>query len=213
MATQQIGINLEGAGRSGFITSLYIIFVPIVGLFFRKKVSPFIVFSSIFAVIGLWLINYQEGMLNFTIGSVWLLLCAFFYALQIIAVSFYSPDCDSIKLTALQFLFGGIFQIPFMFFFETPEIINIIKSILPILYCGILSSGIAFTIQVYTQKYIEATIASMIMSLESVFSIIFASIILEEKYSTFELIGCIIIFSSVIFTQLPFDKILLKKNP
>ena len=212
MATQQIGIKFEGAGRSGFITSLYIIFVPLIGLFFRQKVSPFIILAIVLAVLGLWLINYQEGSLKFSIGAICLLGCAIFYAMQILAVGHFSPKCDSIKLTALQFLFGGIFQIPFMLIFENPTIVNIIKGIWPILYCGILSSGVAFTIQVYTQKYIEPTIASMIMSLESVFSIIFASIILQERYSSYEIIGCILIFLGVIITQLPFKKIIKTKK-
>lgn len=206
MATQQIGINFEGAGRSGFITSLYIIFVPLIGLFFRQKVTPFVFLSLVLAVVGLLFINYQDEMFKFSIGSLWLLGCAIFYALQILAVGYYSPKCDAIKLTALQFLFGGIFQIPFMFIFETPEWSNIVKSLLPILYCGIMSSGIAFSIQVYTQKYIEATVASMIMSLESVFAIIFASIFLHEKYSSMELFGCVLIFSGVIITQIPSKK-------
>ena len=206
MATQQIGINTEGAGRSGFITSLYIIFVPITGLFFKQKISPFVLLALILATLGLFLINYQDGMLEFSVGSIWLLGCAIFYAFQIIAVGYYSPKCDAIKLTAVQFLFGGIFQIPFMFIFENPEWANIIKAAVPILYCGIMSSGIAFTIQVYTQKYIEATIASMIMSLESVFSIIFAAIILKETYILPEIYGCILIFSAVIITQIPNKK-------
>ena len=206
MATQQIGIKFEGAGRSGFITSLYIIFVPIIGLFFKQKMNPFVMLSLVLALIGLLLINYQDDMLEFSIGSIWLLGCAIFYAFQILAVGYYSPKCDAIKLTALQFLFGGIFQIPFMFFFENPEWVNIIKGIIPILYCGIMSSGIAFTIQVYTQKYIEATIASMIMSLESVFSIIFAAIFLKETYVLSEILGCILIFGGVILTQLPNQK-------
>ena len=212
MATQQIGIKFEGAGRSGFITSLYIIFVPLIGLFFRQKVSPFIVLAILLSVSGLWLINFQEGSFSFSLGSICLLGCALFYAMQILAVARFTNKCDSIKLTALQFLFGGILQIPFMFIFENPSLINIIKGIGPILYCGILSSGIAFTLQVYTQKYIEASIASMIMSLESVFSIIFASIILKEKYSGYEIQGCILIFAGVIITQLPLNKLVKQKK-
>lgn len=211
IATQQIGIAHEGAGRSGFITSLYIIFVPLIGLVFGKKVNPLILIAIVFSLTGLYLINVTEDKFTFSEGTLWLLACAVFYALQIIAISHYTPKCDSIKLTAAQFLVAGIIEIPFMFIFETVNFANIVKALFPILYCGVMSSGVAFTIQVYTQKHIEATIASMIMALESVFAIIFASIILEETYTALEIIGCILIFISVIITQIPLNKF-QKKN-
>lgn len=203
MGTQQIGILLEGAGRSGFITSLYIVFVPIIGLLFGKKVSPFVLIAVVFSLTGLYLININGGEFKFSIGSLFLLGCAIFYALQIIAIDRFTNKCDSIKLTAGQFLISGLLQIPFMFILESPTISNIISGLIPILYCGILSSGIGFTIQIYTQKHLDPTVASVIMSLESVFSIIFASIILKERYSILEIFGCITIFISVILTQIP----------
>lgn len=204
MSTQQIGIMLEGAGRSGFITSLYIVFVPIIGAIFGKKVPPFVLIAVVFSLTGLYLINVNEGEFSFSIGSLFLLGCAFFYALQIISIDRYTNKCDSIHLTAGQFLVSGLIQIPFMFILETPTISNIISGLLPILYCGIMSSGIGFAIQIYTQKHLDPTVASVIMSLESVFSIIFASIFLKETYSLFEILGCITIFISVILTQIPY---------
>ena len=204
MSTQQIGILLEGAGRSGFITSLYIVFVPLIGFIFGKKVSPFVLIAVVFSLTGLYLININGGEFKFTIGSLFLLGCAIFYALQIISIDKYTNKCDSINLTAGQFLVSGLIQIPFMFILETPTISNIISGLLPILYCGIMSSGIGFTIQIYTQKHLDPTVASVIMSLESVFSIIFASIFLKETYSFFEILGCITIFISVILTQIPY---------
>lgn len=206
MSTQQIGILLEGAGRSGFITSLYIVFVPLIGFIFGKKVSPFVLIAVVFSLTGLYLININGGEFKFSIGSLFLLGCAIFYALQIISIDKYTNKCDSIKLTAGQFLISGIIQIPFMFLLESPNVSNIISGLLPILYCGILSSGIGFTIQIYTQRHLDPTVASVIMSLESVFSIIFASIFLKEKYSIFEIFGCITIFISVILTQLPYKQ-------
>lgn len=204
MATQQIGILLEGAGRSGFITSLYIVFVPLIGFIFGKKVSPFVLIAVIFSLTGLYLINVNGGEFKLSLGSIFLLGCAIFYALQIIAIDKYTNRCDSIKLTAGQFLISGIIQIPFMFILESPTMPNIISGLFPILYCGILSSGIGFTIQIYTQRHLDPTVASVIMSLESVFSIIFASIILKERYSIFEILGCVTIFISVILTQIPY---------
>ncbi len=204
MSTQQIGIMLEGAGRSGFITSLYIVFVPIIGAIFGKKVPPFVLIAVVFSLTGLYLINVNEGEFNFSIGSLFLLGCAIFYALQIISIDRYTNKCDSIHLTAGQFLVSGLIQIPFMLLLESPTISNIISGLLPILYCGILSSGIGFTIQIYTQKHLDPTVASVIMSLESVFSIIFASIFLKETYSLYEILGCITIFISVILTQIPY---------
>lgn len=212
IAAQQIGISLEGAGRSGFITSLYIIFVPLIGLIFGKKVSPLILIAIVFSLTGLFLINNDGSSFKFSEGTWWLLGCAILYALQILVISYYTNKCDSIKLTIAQFLVAGIIEIPFMFIFETPNIQNVMKAVIPILYCGILSSGIGFTIQVYTQKQIEPTIASIIMALESVFAIIFASIILEEKYTPLEIIGCVAIFASVIITQLPIDKLKIRRK-
>lgn len=212
MACQQIGISIEGAGKSGFITSLYIIFVPLIGLIFGKKVHPVILIALVFSITGLYLININSGEFKINAGTFWLLGCAIFYALQIIAIGKYTNKCDSIKLTATQFLISGLIQLPFMFIFETPNIANVINCIIPILYCGILSGGIAFTFQVYTQKYIDATIASMIMGLESVFAIICDIIFLKSKYSLIEILGCILIFFSVIITQLPYDRIFKRKK-
>ena len=140
MGTQQIGILLEGAGRSGFITSLYIVFVPIIGLLFGKKVSPFVLIAVVFSLTGLYLININGGEFKFSLGSLFLLGCAIFYALQIIAIDRFTNKCDSIKLTAGQFLISGLLQIPFIFILESPTISNIISGLIPILYCGILSS-------------------------------------------------------------------------
>jgi len=212
IATQQIGISLEGAGKSGFITSLYIILVPLIGLIFGKKVNPFILIAIVFSLTGLFLINYDGSGFNFSEGTWWLLGCALLYALQILAISYYTNKCDSIKLTIVQFLVAGVIEIPFMFIFETPNIQNVMNAIIPILYCGILSSGIGFTIQVYTQKQIEPTIASMIMALESVFAIIFSIIFLGDEYTLKETLGCIAIFVSVIITQLPIDKLKIRRN-
>ena len=119
IATQQIGISLEGAGKSGFITSLYIIFVPLIGLIFGKKVNPFILIAIVFSLTGLFLINYDGSGFNFSEGTWWLLGCAILYALQILAISYYTNKCDSIKLTAMQFFIAGIIEIPFMFIFIT----------------------------------------------------------------------------------------------
>lgn len=212
IATQQIGVSLEGAGKSGFITSLYIILVPLIGLIFGKKVNPFILIAILFSLTGLFLINYDGSGFNFSEGTWWLLGCAILYALQILAISFYTNKCDSIKLTAMQFFIAGIIEIPFMFIFESPMLQNILTVLVPILYCGILSSGIAFTIQVYTQKNIEPTIASMIMALESVFAIIFSIIFLGDEYTLKETLGCIAIFVSVIITQLPIDKLKIRRK-
>lgn len=204
MGFQQLGIMAEGAGKSGFITSLYMITVPLIGLIFGKKTHPIILVSIVLALIGLYAINTNGGFeFRFTIGTLYLLLCTLCYAIQIYIIGIFSPKCNSFHLSTIQFLFTTIILTPFMFIFETPLMSNFIKAIIPLLFCGVMSTGVAFTIQIYAQKNIPTVIACVIMSLESVFTIIFAFIFLKERFSWFQLVGCLLIFSAVIVCQIP----------
>ncbi len=207
MAFQQVGIKLEGAGKSGFITSLYIIFVPILGIFLKKKCPPIIIIAVMLAMTGVYLINVKGGNwgIMFSKGTWFLLACSFTYAIQILLIDYFSPKCDSIELTCGEFFVAGLFQLPFMFFLETPVWSNFTACIWPILFCGVASTGIAYTLQVYCQKNVQVTIASILMSTESVFSVFFSLIILNSTYEWQQWVGCFIVLVAVILSQIPMN--------
>lgn len=202
---QQIGLVYVSAGKVGFITALYIVLVPILGLFLGRKVRRILWLSVALATAGLYLLCIKE---DFTIGKGDLLViaCALGFAVHILIIDHYSPKVDGIKLSCLQFLFAGLFSLPFMFLFETVDWANIYDCRIPLLYTAVMSCGVAYTLQILGQKDVEPAVASLILSLESVFAVIMGIIILHEQVSTRELIGCIIMFAAIILAQLPSKK-------
>ena len=203
MVTQQIGISFEGAGKSGFLTALYIVFVPIFGLIGGKKPSLLVWCGIGISVVGLLLINVSESGFSWGQGS-WLLLgCAIAYAFQILAVSHFVHQVHPVLLSAGEFFFAFLLQLPFMFIFENPQIGSMVDAWLPVLFCGVASSGIAYTIQIIAQKNIPPTIASIIMSMESVFAILTSVACGFERFSFIEYFGCAVIFCAILVAQLP----------
>ena len=203
MLFQQFGISMEGAGKSGFITALYIVFVPLFGLFLKKKPSISIIFGIILSIVGLLLINYNDGQFNFGLGCLLLLGCAIGYAVQILAVDHFTKKCNAILLTGGQFFVSFLIHLPLMFIFEAPNITSMLQAWGPVLFCGILSSAVGFSIQVFTQKNISPSIASLIMSFEAVFSLVAGVIFLKEKHGILEIIGCILLFIAIVIAQIP----------
>lgn len=212
MSLQQWGINMEGAGKSGFITALYVVLVPILSLFFGKKLNVFISIAIVFALTGLYLINVTDAKFTFTWGTLALLACAFAYSIQIMLIDHFSKTCDVIKLSFVEFLTASVLSFPLMLIFGHITLEGIKNALPSILYLGIASSGIAYTLQIVTQKYINVTVASIIMSLESVFSIIFALIFLKENHTYIQYIGCALILVAVILAQLTPKKRTVKQN-
>lgn len=207
---QQLGIDItKSSSKSGFLSSLYILFVPIIGLLFKKKVSPTICIFLAIALAGSYLITINE---NFTIelGDILTIVCAVMFALQIVLVDQVNPYIDAIKLSAIQFIVAGVLSTIFMLFTEEIIFVNIINASPAILYAAIFSGCIAFTLQIVGQKYTEASVASLIMSLESVFALLGGVIILSEDLSLRMIIGCVLIFLAVILSQIDFKKILNK---
>ena len=200
---QQMGIEQSTVGKSAFITALYIVLVPLLGLFFKKKLSISIWIGVVLALIGLYLLCMKDEAFVLTIGDVYLLLCAFFFTLQITAVDYFAPKVNCIALSMMQFLVTAIFSGIGMLFTELPTIESIRTAAIPLLYAGVLSSGIAYTFQILGQTHLAPTVASLIMSLESVFAALAGWLILKEVLSTKELIGCGLVFAAVILTQLP----------
>lgn len=207
---QQTGIQYTTPGKAGFITALYIVLVPITGLLFRKKCSPMIWFSVFLAIIGFYLLTMNEG-LSLGKGDFLLLICAIFFTFHILAIDHFSPMVNGITMSCIQFFTAGILSISCAFIFETPRLSALSAAYIPVLYAGILSCGVGYTFQIIGQKGMNPTISSLIMSLESVISVIAGAIILNEYLTVRELAGCIVIFTAIILAQLPWAN-LTKRN-
>ena len=203
---QQWGIKyVSSVGKAGFITTLYIVLVPVFSLFIGKKVRPLIWVALAFAVSGLYFLCVTSK-LTFEILDILLIMCAVFFALQIMIIDHYVDRVNPVALSSLQFFIVGVISAICMFIFEKPSISAIMSAMGPILYAGVLSSGVAFTLQVIAQKDLDPTLASMIMSLESVVSVLSGFVLLNQKLSVREVIGCILMFVGVILAQLPEKK-------
>ena len=209
MNFQQFGIALYPndaavSGRSGFITALYVVLVPILSLLLKKKLGINTIISVVLATIGLYLLCFSKGLDHVYLGDIIVLISALGFALQILFVDKYVGEIEGVKLSLLQFVVCGVLSGILMFIFEKPSINKIMEVILPILYLGGISSGIGYTLQIIGQKFSNnPTLDSIIMSLESVFAVLGGAIILNEHLSNNELIGCIIMFLAIIISQLP----------
>lgn len=199
---QQLGMVYTTAGKSGFITALYIVLVPILGLLGRKTVRPILWFCVAMATIGLYLLCIQEGFF-ISKGDLLVLVSAFGFAGHILAIGHFSPKADSIQLACLQFLIAGLLSIPFMLQFETIHWADIVASTQPILYAAVMSCGVAYTLQIIAQKDTSPTVASLIMSLESVIAVIAGIILLGEQVTSREVWGCVIMFAAILLAQYP----------
>lgn len=204
-AVQQIALVYSPAGKVGFLTAMYILVVPILGIFFRKKITPNIWIGVLIAVAGMYLLCMSGGF-TLTKGDSFAIFCAFIFALQIMAIDHYSPKTDVLRLACLEFFIASVINLFFAFLLETPTLSGISHAILPLLYTGVLSSGVAYTLQVVAQKYAQPTIAALLMSLESVFSVLGGWLILHQNLSLRETFGCVLMFAAIILAQLPEKK-------
>ncbi len=215
---QQLGMNLGvSSGKSGFITALYIVIVPIIYIIMKKNVGKAIWASVALAVAGLYMlclggdagfdtsdpIGSIIGSLSFGGGELATLLCAVVFAVHIIVIDYFAPKVDCVKMSCIQFFVVGVLSLPMILFVEQPSIANVGLQAAPLLYAGIMSCGVAYTLQMVAQKMTKPTVASLLMSLESVFAVISGMLILGEKHSVFEYIGCVLVFVAVIIAQLP----------
>lgn len=199
---QQFAFYYTTSGKIAFITALYMFFVPLIGLIFKKRVSLMTWLSIAIAIVGLYFLCIDPTE-AFTVntGDLLALVCAFLFSIQILLVEKYAMLTDGIKLSCAEFAVSGIISVVLMFAFEHPVVADITASWLPILYAGILSTGIAYTLQVVGQKHCEATIASLMMCMESVFALITAMIILREIPSPREAAGCVVMFLAIVISQ------------
>ena len=204
--TQQMGLVHTTAGKAGFITAMYMLFVPIVNLvLFKKKTGKIVWVAVALGIVGMYLLCVKENLV-FTSGDALILLCAILFSGHILCCDRFAPHCDPVKLSAIQFTVAAVACTILAFIFETPSIDGIISAAVPILYCGVMSGGVGYTLQIVGQKHTEPATASLIMSLEAVFAAIAGALILHERMLHAEFVGCVIMFVAIILVQLPEKK-------
>lgn len=204
---QQSGISAypDGAavsGRSGFVTATYMIMVAVFAMFMGKKAHPIVFGAVVVAMVGMYLLCVPNGFENVYWGDVLVLICAVGYALHIIVIDRFT-QVDGVRLSRVQLIVAGGISLVGALLFENPQPAQIFAAIVPILYAGILSDGVAFTLQIIAQQTTDPTVASILMSLESVFAALGGWIILGESLGVVELVGCALVFLAVLMAQVP----------
>ncbi len=208
---QQIGLAYTSVGKGGFITALYIVLVPVLGLFLRKKTTLLNWLGVALAVVGLYLLC-AVGESEINVGDLLVLACALLFSVQILLVDHFAPRTDGVRLACIQFFTVGILNLPLMYIFETPSLTAMLGCWESILYAGMLSSGVAYTLQIVAQRHTHPTTASLLMSFESVFAVLAGWVLLGDRLSDTELLGCGLMFAAVMLAQLPTPKWLKKEK-
>ena len=198
---QQIGIKYTTVGKAGFITALYIVLVPLLGIFLHRRIGLRLWISVFLAVAGLYLLCINEEF-RISRGDTYVLMCALAFAFQIMAVDHFADRTDGVKLACLEFWVCGILSLLLMAVTETVTVEGIKGAIIPILYAGLLSSGVAYTFQILGQKELNPALASLIMSFESVISVLAGWLVLHQVLSAKELAGCVVMFAAIVLAQL-----------
>lgn len=200
---QQFGVKYTTVGKAGFITAMYMVLVPIFGIFLHKKAGVKIWIAVALASLGMYLLCITKGEFRLQLGDSFVFACAVGFSFHILVIDYFSPKSDGVKLSCIQFLVCAVLSAGCMLIFEKPDIGDIVAAGVPILYAGVLSSGVAYTLQIVGQKGMNPTVASLILSLESVVSVIAGWLILGQKLSTREICGCVLAFAAIILVQLP----------
>ncbi len=199
---QQFGMTADNSGKAGFITAMYILLVPILGLFFKKRVTPIIWCCVGMGVVGLYLLCMTDG-LNLATSDIFLMICAVAFSGHILIVDHFSPKVDGVKLSCIQFFTTFVLATILALIFEDTSMSTILAAWFPIAYAGILSSGIAYTLQIVGQKHTDPAVASLLMSLESVFAVLTSMVVLSQFPTGREFAGSAIMFAAIIISQLP----------
>lgn len=200
---QQFGIQYTTVGKAGFVTAMYIVLVPILSIFLKKKAGARVWSGVVIAVMGLYLLCMTDNGFSLQRGDVLMLICAFAFAVHILVIDYFVSKVDGLKMACIQFFICGILSAMCMFIFEKPDVTRILQAWEPILYAGVLSSGAGYTLQIVGQKGMNPTVASLILSLESVVSVIAGWAILGQSLSLRELAGCGLMFGAIVLVQLP----------
>lgn len=202
-AFQQIGVANTTVGKAGFITALYIVIVPLLGIFLKRKVAASVWVSVAAAIGGMYLLCMTEGSMAIGKGDLSVLIGSVCFSFHILIIDHFSPKADGVFLSCVQFFTAGILAFGPSWLIEHADVQAILEAWMPILYAGILSCGVAYTLQVVAQKDTDPVIASLILSLESVFSVIAGWVILGETLTVREMAGCAVVFCAICLAQLP----------
>ena len=200
---QQAGITAgTDAGKAGFLTALYVVLVPVFGLFFRRRVSLPVWIAVALSVVSLYLLCIK-GSFRLAAGDLLVLVCAVCFAVHILVIDHFGATCDGVKLSCIQFLFAGSWSAVCMLIFDNVDLHVLLSNILPLLYMGVFSCGIGYTLQILAQKDSNPTVVTILLSLESVFAVIAGAIVLHQSMSAREYIGCVLMFIAVLLAQIP----------
>ncbi|MCI8661495.1 MAG: DMT family transporter [Lachnospiraceae bacterium] len=203
---QQFGIAHTTVGKAGFITALYIILVPVFGLFMKKQVGFNVWISVVIAAVGMYLLCIKEGF-SVGRGDFLVFLCSIGFSLHILVIDYFSPRADGVVISCVQFFTAGIISALLTLVFEEWSWKGVTAAWLPVLYAGVMSCGVAYTLQVVAQKNIAPTVASLLMSLESVFSVLAGWVLLGQRLTGKEMAGCALVFAGIVLAQLPVENL------
>ena len=211
-AAQQLGITLDpSTAKAGFLTAMYVVLVPVFGLFLGRKGSAQLWVSMAIAVVGLYLLCMQNGFGGVERSDMVLLLCAVLFSFQIMAVNHYGPQVDGVRLSLRQFFVVAVESSVAALLLEHPAPAEFAVNAVPLLYCGVMSSGVAYTLQILGQRDLNPAVASLIMCLESVFSALGGWLLLHQNLSFRESTGCVLLFAAVVLAQLPLGRLMRSK--
>ena len=203
---QQTGIQYTTVGKAGFITTLYIIIVPFMGLFLKRKIGINIWISAVIAAVGMYFLCITESF-SIGAGDRLVLMCSVVFSVHILVIDHFSPKADGVVISCVQFFTAGVIASVLMLLFEHPSVSAVIAAAAPILYAGVMSCGVGYTLQVVAQNGVDPTVASLLLSLESVFSVLAGWMLLGQKLSGRELFGCVLVFAAVLLVQIPTEKL------
>ncbi len=210
---QQTGLVYTTAGKAGFITALYMLLVPVFGyIFLRKKCALIVLFAVLLGVAGMYLLCITDGF-RLQTGDLLVCLCAVFYAGHILCVDRFAPLGDPFAMSALQFAVAAAVSAAGAFALEEPSMEKLVSAAVPIIYSGVMSGGVAFTLQMVAQKHTEPATASLLMSMEAVFAVIAGAVMLHEHMTARELCGCAVMFAAVVLVQIPAPSSSRRKAP
>ena len=200
---QQAGLVAgTDAGKAGFITALYVVLVPLFGLFFRRKVSGPVWIAVVLSVVSLYLLCIK-GSFSLAPGDLLVLVCAICFSVHILVIDHFTATCDGVKLSCLQFLFAGTWSTILALFFDTISLQVLLDCIWPLLYVGVFSCGVGYTLQILAQKDSNPTVVTILLSLESVFAVIAGAVVLHQQMTGREYLGCVLMFAAVVLAQIP----------
>lgn len=202
---QQLGLGDTSPGKAGFITALYVVLVPVFGIFLRKRAPAQVWVSAVIAVAGLYLLCVREGF-SIEPGDFYVLLCAVVFAFHILCIDYFVRRVDGIRLSCAQFFVVTLLSGAGMLAFENPDASAVVSCLPQLLYVGVFSSGVAYTLQILAQKDSDPTVVTILLSLESVFSVLAGAVILGDRLAAREYVGCVLMFIAVLLAQIPLPK-------